>query len=272
MAETLTPVTYIEHHLKNMTVKFSDNNFMAVNVDTVVMAVLMGLIVMVFFGAVAVKASVDKPSKLQCFLELLFETVDSQVSKIYTGKRHFMGPLALTLFTWILMMNALDLIPADFFPQLITIITGSAPHWKLVPTTDLNLTFGLSFTVFLMILISAVQAKGIGGWIKELFTAPFHAHNPIAIAVLAVPNFFLNFVEYLSKPVSLGMRLYGNMYAGELIFLLIWMLASAGLVWMGLAFLLGTAWQIFHILIVTLQAFIFTVLSVVYISMVREGH
>lgn len=275
MASALTPETYIQHHLSNQVVSLVDGNpFMTIHVDTVVMATLMGLIMVLVFWLIASKPSVERPSKLQCFLELLFEVVDSQVSKIYPGNRFFMGPLALTLFSWILLMNALDLIPADFLPTAYSTITGHehAPSWRPVPTGDLNLTFGLSFTIFLLIIGSAIQAKGLGAFIKEFFTAPFHAHHPVVIVVLAIPNLFLNIVEYLSKPVSLGMRLYGNMYAGELLFFLIWMLASAGLTWMGLAIILGAAWEIFHILIVILQAFIFTVLSVVYISMARQAH
>lgn len=272
-ASTLTPESYIAHHLGNATLRFDPNApFMAIHLDTIVMASVLGLLLVIFFWLISAKPSVDKPSKLQCFLELLFEVVDSQVSKVFPGKRFFMGPLALTLFSWILLMNAMDLIPADFIAGAVGLIAGPEAHWRPVPTGDLNLTFGLSFTILLMIVVSGIQAKGVGGFIKELFTAPFHAHAPWAIAVLALPNLFLNFVEYLSKPVSLGMRLYGNMYAGELLFFLIWMLASAGLTWMGLAILLGAAWQIFHILIVLLQAFIFTVLSVVYISMARQAH
>lgn len=274
MSAELTPESYISHHLANMVVKFDGSQFMAIHLDTVVMSILIGLFMVVFFWLVCAKPSVEKPSKLQCFFELLFEVVDSQVSKIYPGNRFFMGPLALTLFSWILLMNALDLIPADFIPSIYTFVTGHehAPYWRPVPTADLNLTFGLALMVLLMIIGSGIQAKGLGHFVKELFTAPFHAHSPVAIAVLALPNLFLNFVEYLSKPVSLGMRLYGNMYAGELLFFLIWMLASAGLTWMGLGIILGAAWEIFHILIVILQAFIFTVLSVVYIAMARQAH
>lgn len=274
MASDLTPGSYIAHHLGNATVKLGEGAFWTLHLDTIVMASAIALGIVVFFGLITARPRIAQPSKWQCFLELLFEVVDDQVAKIFPGNRFFMGPLALTLFSWILAMNALDLVPADFIPSAYTLISGHdhAPHWRPVPTADLNLTFALSFSIFLLILGSAIQAKGVGGFSKELFTAPFHAHSVLWIVVLAIPNLFLNIVEYLSKPVSLGMRLYGNMYAGELIFFLIWMLASAGLGWMGLGLLLGAVWEIFHILIVLLQAFIFTVLSVVYISMARQGH
>lgn len=262
----LTPQSYVEHHLKNLKIDFGSEGFWSVHLDSIIMAVLLGVLVLFFFYSVARKAKITAPSKIQVFVEMMVETVDDQVAQIYPGDRKFLGPLALTLFFWILMMNAMDLIPVDFF-QLF----GNY-YWKPVPTADLNMTFGMSFTVLFLMIASGIQAKGAGGFIKELFTSPFHAHNPIAIVILALPNFLLNIVENIAKPVSLGMRLFGNMYAGEILFLLIWMLASVGLVWMGLAYVLGTVWVLFHILIVILQAFIFSILSVAYIAMVRESH
>jgi len=266
MAAELTPQSYVNHHLSNLTFSFSTEDFWTIHIDTIFMSVILGIVVLGFFWYVARKVKVENPSKLQVFVELMIETVEDQVAQIYPGDQRFLGPLALTLFFWILIMNAMDLIPIDFFH-----IFGDY-YWKPVPTADLNVTFAMSFTVLFLMIGSAIQAKGIIGFIKELFTSPFHANNFIFIIILALPNLILNIVETLAKPVSLGMRLFGNMYAGEILFLLIWLLASAGIVWMGFAYILGTAWELFHVLIVVLQAFIFAILSVAYIALMRESH
>jgi len=215
------------------------------------------------------------PSKGQAFVELVLEFVDGQVKDVFHGDRRFLAPLALTIFMWVFLMNAMDLLPLDLIGGAARLIGGEdfAHHFyfRAVPTADVNTTFAMSITVFFLVIYYSIKAKGGWGFTKELFTAPFHAHGAGMKLLLAIPNFFLNLVEYLSKPVSLAMRLFGNMYAGELVFMLI-----SGLMISTVTFVPGViasaAWSIFHILIIGLQAFIFMVLTVVYISMAHEHH
>jgi len=206
---------------------------------------------------------------------IVLEFVDNQVKDVFHGNRKFIAPLALTIFLWVFMMNAMDLLPLDIGAAVVTLFKGheAAHHtyWRLVPTADVNTTFAMSITVFFLIIFYSIKAKGGWGFTKELFTAPFHAEGTIAKIILAIPNLFLNLVEYLSKPVSLGMRLFGNMYAGELVFMLIAGLFASWITFpFGVAF--NAAWAIFHILIILLQAFIFMVLTVVYLAMAHEHH
>ena len=226
------------------------------------------------------KATAGVPSKGQAFVELVVEFVDGQVKDVFHGDRRFLAPLALTIFLWVFVLNAMDLLPLDLVGFVVHHLGGpeAAHHtyWRMVPTADVNTTFAMSITVFFLILYYSVKAKGGWGFTKEIFSAPFHAEGAGGKLALALPNFFLNVVEYLSKPVSLAMRLFGNMYAGELVFMLI---AGAdglgftiGFVPRGRADHHGPAWAIFHILIIRLQAFIFMVLTVVYISMAHEHH
>jgi len=255
---------------------------MSWHIDSLIVSVVTGAAILLWFWSVARKATAGVPTRTQAFVELAVEFVEGQVKDTFTGDRRFIAPLALTIFLWVLVMNAMDLLPLDLFGGIVQLFAGeeAASHFyfRPVPTADINTTFALSLTVFGLIIFYSIKAKGGLGFVKEIFTAPFHAHSPIAIVLLAIPNFFLNLVEYLSKPVSLAMRLFGNMYAGELVFMLIaglmaGMLASvggfaAGLIGVGL----NAAWAIFHILIIGLQAFIFMVLTVVYISMAHEKH
>jgi F-type H+-transporting ATPase subunit a len=210
-------------------------------------------------------ATAGVPGRLQSFVEIIFDFIDETVKSIYPGVRSFLGPLALTIFLLVAMMNTMDLLPLDIIAKL----TGAMglPHWKPVPTTDLSATFALSFSVLLIIIFFSIKAKGVGGFTHELFTAPFGS-NPF----MWIPNFALNIIEYLSKPVSLGMRLFGNMYAGELVFMLLGALGTVGGAWSLLAGGLSLGWAIFHILIIVLQAFIFMVLTVVYVAMAEEHH
>ncbi len=262
---------YIAHHLTNLTVKVGEGGFWSLNLDTIIMSWALGLVGLGLIWMVARGATAGVPGRLQSFIEMFFEFVDSTVRDVFPGSRAFLGPLALTIFTWVFMMNLMDLIPIDW---VATISHGlGAPAWKAVPSTDLNTTFAMSFSVFFLILFFSFKAKGAGGFVHELFTAPFGS-NPL----LWLPNLALNIIELLAKPVSLGMRLFGNMYAGELIFMLLGLLGTiasltvGGLIAGGASAVLTWGWAVFHILIILLQAFIFMVLSVVYIAMAHEHH
>jgi F-type H+-transporting ATPase subunit a len=262
---------YISHHLTNLTVTVGEGGFWTLNVDTIVMSWVLGLVGLGLIWMVARGATAGVPGRLQSFIEMFFEFVDGTVRDVFPGSRAFLGPLALTIFTWVFMMNLMDLIPIDW---VATISHGlGAPAWKAVPSTDLNTTFAMSFSVFFLIIFFSFKAKGAGGFVHELFTAPFGS-NPL----LWLPNLGLNIIELLAKPISLGMRLFGNMYAGELIFMLLGLLGTiaslsvGGLIAGGASVAFTWAWAVFHILIILLQAFIFMVLSVVYIAMAHEHH
>jgi F-type H+-transporting ATPase subunit a len=260
---------YIVHHLTHLKV---GEGFWALHLDTLIMSVGLGILFLYIFHSAARKATAGVPGRFQAFVEMIVEFVDGQVSEVFTGSRRFVAPLALTIFGWVFLMNFIDLLPLDY-PGLIAGAAG-AHYWRAVPTADVNTTFAMSLTVLFLIIFYSFKAKGLGGFGHELFTAPFGSHF-----LLWIPNFFLNLVELLSKPISLAMRLFGNMYAGELVFMLIALLGFTvtGLN-IGSAFgflgqvVMGAAWTIFHILIITLQAFIFMVLTVVYISMAQEHH
>jgi F-type H+-transporting ATPase subunit a len=252
-------------------------NFHLINVDTMVMGLLMGLLFFTLFYSAARKATAGVPGKFQAFIEIVVEFVDNRVKEVFHGDRRFLAPLALTIFCWVVLMNMMDLLPIDV-PGMIAGAAG-AEHFRVLPTADINTTFAMSLTVLVLVLFFSIKAKGLGGFGHELVTAPFGGHP-----ALWIPNFALNVVELLAKPVSLAMRLFGNMYAGELVFMLIALLGfaatgsfAAGGVGSGIAFLLGQiamalAWGGFHIIIILLQGFIFMVLTVVYISMGQEGH
>ena len=271
---------YIQHHLTHNTALLGDKG---VHWDTILVSFALGAFIAIWLFLQARKASSGVPSKGQAFVELIVEFVDGQVKDVFHGDRRFIAPLALTIFMWVFLMNAMDLLPLDLVGFTIQQLAGHEvahhTYWRMVPSADINTTFAMSITVFLLIIYYSIKAKGGWGFTKELFTAPFHAHGTGAKIVLAIPNLFLNLVEYLSKPVSLAMRLFGNMYAGELVFMLIaglmsmWSLgAIAGSVGFGMGVLINAGWSIFHILIISLQAFIFMVLTVVYISMAHEHH
>jgi F-type H+-transporting ATPase subunit a len=252
---------YIAHHLTNLRV---GEGFWTFHLDTILMGWFTGIVGIGLFYLVARRATIGVPGRLQGFVELVVEFVDDTVKSMFPGDRKFLAPLALTLFVWILMMNLMDLIPVDFVAHGTGAVGVHA--WKPVPTSDLNTTFAMSLTVFLLTLFFSFKAKGVGGFVHELFTAPFGS-NPL----FWIPNFVLNIIEYISKPVSLAMRLFGNMYAGELIFILLALLGTSWM-WMLPSAVLYTGWAIFHILIIVLQAFIFMVLSVVYIALAHEHH
>jgi F-type H+-transporting ATPase subunit a len=257
-----SPSDYIEHHLKNLTVTM-DNGW-SIHVDTVVNSLVLGFITFGILWLVARKATSGVPGRLQSCIELLVEFIDNQVKDIYHGSRNFVTPLAITVFVWVLVMNSVKLIPIDWL-ALVTHLF--APYWRPVPTTDLNTTAALSLSVIFLVIVFSIKAKGVGGYIHELFCTPFGS-NPI----LWPFNFAFQLIELISKPLSLALRLYGNMFAGEVIFLLIGMLGVAGIGGVIVGSLLQAGWAIFHILVVALQAFIFMMLTVVYLSMAKEHH
>jgi F-type H+-transporting ATPase subunit a len=265
-SEQMTPTSYIGHHLTFQQKQVGEGGFWVLNIDSVITSIVLGVVGLGFIWWVVRGATSGVPNKRQAFVELLFDFIDDQVRGIFHGDRHkFVAPLALTVFLWVLLMNSMDFLPVDWVARGME---GVGQHnWRAVPTADINTTFALALTVWMLMIYFGIAVKGIGGWIHELFCAPFGS-NPL----LWPFNFLFNLVEYISKPLSHAMRLYGNMYAGEIIFLLIWMLAAAH--WAGTIFgvVLGLGWAIFHILIVALQAYIFMMLTAVYISMAHEGH
>ena len=205
------------------------------------------------------------PSKRQAFVELCVGFVNDQVKDIYHGASLWVAPIALTVFIWVVLMNAMDFMPIDIVSSALGAV--GVHNWRPVPTADINTTFALSLTVFALMVIYGIKAKGLGGWGKELFVAPFGAHP-----LLWPFNFLFNLVEFISKPLSHSLRLFGNIYAGEIIFLLLGMWAASGLVGTVFSGVLDLAWLIFHILIVILQAYIFMMLTIVYIAMGEEHH
>ncbi len=224
-----------------------------------IFSVVLGALFIWLFRKVAVKATSGVPGKLQCFVEMLVEFVNGNVKDIFHGRNKVIAPLALTVFVWIFLMNFMDLIPVDFIPHAAQLM--GVPYLRVVPSADVNITMSMALGVFFLILYYSIKVKGISGFVKELTLQPFN--HPAAIPV----NFILETVTLISKPVSLGLRLFGNMYAGELIFILI-----AGLLPWWSQWILSVPWAIFHILIITLQAFIFMVLTIVYLSMAQEDH
>lgn len=269
-----TPTDYIVHHLTHLKV---GEGFWTWHVDTLFMSALLAAITgfFLYVGARKVAAAAGNktaaPSGVSNLVEMIYEFVDGQVADIYHGNRSFLVALGLALFTWVIAMNAMDLLPLDL-PGTVAGLFG-AEYWRVLPTADLNGTVAMAIVVLVLIVGFAIKAKGVGGYAHEWIAAPFGS-NPL----LWIPNFLLNVVELLAKPVSLSMRLFGNMYAGELLFMLIALLGMAFAVSIGGISLFvgqvifGTAWAIFHILIILLQAYIFMVLPIVYISMAEEHH
>jgi F-type H+-transporting ATPase subunit a len=264
---------YIQHHLTHNTGLVLGGNF---HWDSWLVSLGLGLIFVLLFGMVARRATAGVPGKLQASIEIIVEWVETNVKDVFHGDRRFIAPLALTIFMWVLFMNTMDLLPLDLPGYIIGLIGGHElqhhTYLRVVPTADVNTTFAMSISVFFLTIFYSIKAKGLGGWTVELFTAPFHADTTIGKIALIIPNIVLNLVEYLSKPVSLAMRLFGNMYGGELVFMLIGGLLTAGIVGFvsGVAF--GALWAVFHILIILLQAYIFMMLTVVYISMAHDHH
>ena len=253
LSEPVSQTEYISHHLTHLSV---GQGFYKINLDTLFFSALLGSMFLFFFIRSARKATSGVPSGLQNLLELLVEFVQKQVSDSFHGKSALIAPLALTIFVWVFLMNAMDFLPVDLLPVLGSFLGLS--HLRVVPTADLNLTLALSLSVFILIIFYNIKIKG-WGLIKELFTAPF---GPWFFPF----NMALRIIDECAKPISLGLRLFGNMYAGELIFILIALLPFPA------QWALGVPWAIFHILVVTLQAFVFMMLTIVYLSMAHEGH
>ena len=264
---------YIQHHLQQNAIEVGGGAF---HIDTWVVSLVIGLVFILWFGFFARKATAGVPSKGQAFVEMILEFIDNQVKDSFHGDRRSITPLALTIFMWVVMMNAMDLLPLDLPGVLVKAVAGAEvqhhTYFRWVPTADLNTTLALSTVVFFLILYHSIKAKGGFGFGKELLTSPFHAEGTGAKLALAPANLGLNVIEYLVKPVSLAMRLFGNMYGGELVFMLIAGLLGGGLLMFVPGVLFNAAWAIFHILIVLLQAFIFMILTVVYIAGAYESH
>ncbi|HDS0950349.1 TPA: F0F1 ATP synthase subunit A [Stenotrophomonas maltophilia] len=263
--EALTPTSYIQHHLQNLTapVGKGEGMFWHIHVDTFLTAVLMGLVIVVAFWLGTRKATAGVPGKWQAFVEICLEFVDRQAKDTYHGKSKLVTPIAITIFFWILLMNLLKMIPADFIAKPLEL--AGIHYWKPVPTADVNATLGMAFSVFFLMLFFALKSKGLLGFIKEFLTAPF--------GKWMMPfNLILNIVEWLSKPISLAMRLFGNMFGGEIVFLLIWVLGGAGFFGAIAGGAFGLGWMLFHLLVIPLQAFIFMMLSIVYLSLSEDAH
>ena len=272
-----TSSEYIQHHLQNLQVCKADTgewvwnqcagNPMAINVDSMFWSLLLGAVFVFLFRSAAKKSSSGKPGKLQAFVEIVVELVNSSVKDTFHGTSRLIAPLALTIFVWVFLMNLMDLIPVDWIPA----VAGAAgiPYMKVVPTTDVNVTFGMSIAVFFLIIFYTVKNKGFSGFVAELTLHPiapsFKGPAILAAPVIIAFNFILETVALLAKPLSLSLRLFGNMFAGELIFILI---AILGIWQLPLHF----GWAVFHVLIVTLQAFIFMMLTIVYLSLASEKH
>jgi F-type H+-transporting ATPase subunit a len=259
---------YIQHHLGHLTNVHQGFivDFSVINYDTVLWSVLTGVIGVFLMWLAARKATSGVPGRFQGALEAVVEMVEDQSKSIIHGDRSYIAPLALTVFVWVFLMNCMDFLPVDLFAGIFRGLGLGEPHFRIVPTADLNGPLGISLGVLAVVLFYNVKIKGIGGWIHELFAAPFGIY-------LAPFNLLLNLIEFAARTVSLGMRLFGNMYAGELLFLLIALLgALAGPFGIVGQIVAGSAWAIFHILIVTLQAFIFMMLTLVYIGQAHESH
>ena len=285
---TLTSSEYIQHHLTNMTygkmpdgtwklaetaAEAKDMGFTAIHLDSMGWSIGLGLIFCLLFWMVAKAANAGIPGKFQSAIEMIIEFVDSRVRDTFHGKSRLIAPLALTIFVWIFLMNLMDLIPVDFIPYTAQLIGahvfGMDPHhvyFKIVPTTDPNVTLGMALSVFALTIFYSIREKGLVGFGAEFALNPFNPSNPLLKALLIPVNILLELVTFIARPISLALRLFGNMYAGELIFILIALLPF----WVQWA--LSVPWAIFHILIITLQAFIFMMLTIVYMSMATEKH
>jgi len=280
-----TSAEYIKHHLTNLTygqhpdgswgfahsmADAAEMGFWAINVDSMLFSIGLGVLFLWAFRAAARTATADAPSGWQNFVEWIVEFIDESVRGSFAGKNNLIAPLALTIFVWIFLMNFMDLIAIDWLPTLAGLM--GVEKLKIVPSTDPNITFGLSLSVFVLVLYYSIKMKGLGGFVGELTMMPFQAENKLVQALFIPVNFLLEGINLISKPVSLSLRLFGNMYAGEMIFILIALMYSGGVTLGFFGGLLQLGWAIFHILIITLQAFIFMTLTIVYLDMASQEH
>ena len=288
----ITSAEYIRHHLTNWTYgKFPDGHwgfahdaaqaksmgFMAIHVDTMLWSIVTGLLFLFFFHQAARKATAGIPGGLQNFVEWVCEFIDTNVRGSFTARNDLVAPMALTIFMWVFLMNFMDLLPVDWLPLLAGQVGEHAynmdPHhvfMKIVPSTDPNVTFGMSIAIFILMIFYSFKNKGVAGFFAELTLHPFSSKN-LVLQIIFVPiNFVLEFVSLIAKPLSLSLRLYGNMYAGEMIFILIALMFGGGFVMQLAGGLLQWGWAVFHILIITLQAFIFMTLAIVYMDMAHQ--
>ena len=277
---------YIQHHLTNLTYgRFADGEwgfahgpediaemgFMSIHVDTMFWSIFLGGLFLAIFTMAARSATAGVPGTLQNICEMAVEFVDDNITQVFGSRPNaIIGPLSLTILVWVFLMNLMDLVPVDIIPHAAALM--GIPYMKVVATTDPNATFGMALGVFVLTLFYSIKMKGLGGFAAELTMQPFQAKNPI-LKILFVPaNFFLEFVSLISKPISLSLRLFGNLFAGEMIFILIALLFSGGAVLAVAGGVLQWAWAVFHILIVLLQAFIFMTLTIVYLEMAHSHH
>jgi F-type H+-transporting ATPase subunit a len=272
---------YILHHLTFLQNKDPKGilDFSVIHWDSVFFSVLLAVLFAGSFYLAARKANAGVPGKFQNFVELIVEFIDNQVKDSFHGTNKLLAPLALTIFCWVFLFNAMDILPVDLLPAIAHGV--GFEHLKVVPSTDLNITFAMSLTVFILIIYYSIKMKGLGGFVAEFTLQPFSAKNPIAKVLLIPANLILEVVPFIARPISLSLRLYGNLFAGEMIFLLLAALTLHGITQLqsagGWALLLAQivlafVWAVFHLLVITLQAFIFMVLTVVYLAMAHEHH
>jgi len=281
----LTAGDYISHHLTHLQNKTMSGivDFSVYNMDSVFWSIVIGIVGSFFLWRASRTSTAGVPGRFQAAVEILVELVDSQAKGIVHNaqSRKFVGPLALTVFVWVFLMNSMDFLPVDLFHMVLetTGLDQSIPYFRVVPTADLSMTLGMSCSVLLVCLYYNIKIKGMGGWAHEMVTAPFGtSKNPVFALILGVLNLGMQLIEFTAKTVSHGMRLFGNMYAGELVFMLIALMGAVGFgsatgiaLWFGHV-VAGTGWAIFHILIVALQAFIFMMLTLVYVGQAHDHH
>lgn len=277
-SETLTSAGYIKHHLTNLTFgnhpehgwgiahgaeEASEMGFWAIHLDTMFWSIGLGVLFLYFFTKAAKNATSGVPGPLQNFVEWIVDFVEDNVRGSFSAKNDMVAPLALTIFIWVLLMNIMDIVPVDLIPEFAKLI--GIPYMKVVPTADPNATFGMSLGVFILIIYYSIKMKGLGGFIGELTLQPFGKAGLPA-------NLLLEGINLIAKPVSLALRLFGNLYAGEMIFILIALMYSGGVILGIFGGALQFVWAVFHLLVVTLQAFIFMVLTIVYLDMAHQEH
>jgi F-type H+-transporting ATPase subunit a len=276
---------YIQHHLHHLQVSVGAGKFMTLNIDSIFFLLLLSSIFLFIFLRTARKATPGVPGKMQCALEILVTSIDGLVKETFHGSSRFIAPLAVTIFCLVFLMNFMDMLPVDFLPLLWAKghqLAGQDPHHaylRTVPTADLNGTVGMALGVFLLIQFYGLTNKGVGLFLQEMVSAPFHAHGIVGKILVAPANLLLRVIEELVRPLSLSLRLFGNMYAGELIFILIALMTfnssfshAMTYVMLPMQFIADFIWTAFHILVITLQAFIFMMLTIVYLSMAATKH